>query len=51
MREAVALLDAAILAAGGGEAAHLAMLVLGVDDPVDAGIVADSLRRNNIRNG
>ena len=39
---AVSLLaEAAGLAAGGGEAAALAVLVDGVDDPVDAGVVAD----------
>eukprot|EP00563_Minutocellus_polymorphus_P018424 CAMPEP_0197724742 /NCGR_PEP_ID=MMETSP1434-20131217/6541_1 /TAXON_ID=265543 /ORGANISM="Minutocellus polymorphus, Strain CCMP3303" /LENGTH=79 /DNA_ID=CAMNT_0043310133 /DNA_START=176 /DNA_END=412 /DNA_ORIENTATION=- len=39
---AVSLLaEAAGLASGGGEAAALAVLVDGVDDPVDAGVVAD----------
>jgi hypothetical protein len=40
---AVALVEAAGLLAGGGEAAGLAVLVDGVDDPVDAGIDADGL--------
>ena len=39
----VTLAKAARLLAGGCEAARLAMLVDGVDDPVDAGIAADSL--------
>lgn len=38
---AVALVEAARLLAGGGEAAGLAVLVDGVDDPVDAGVAAD----------
>ena len=33
--------EAAVLAAGAGEAAQLAVLVHGVDDPVHAGVVAD----------
>lgn len=40
---AVALVETAGLLAGGGEAAGLAVLVHGVDDPVDAGIAADGL--------
>ena len=40
---AVALVEAAGLLAGGGEAAGLAVLVHGVDDPVDAGVDADRL--------
>lgn len=40
---AVALVETAGLLAGGGEAAGLAVLVDGVDDPVDAGILADGL--------
>ena len=40
---AVALVEAAGLLAGGGEAAGLAVLVDGVDDPVDAGVLADGL--------
>ena len=40
---AVALVEAAGLLAGGGEAAGLAVLVDGVDDPVDAGVLADDL--------
>jgi hypothetical protein len=40
---AVALVEAARLLAGGGEAAGLAVLVDGVDDPVDAGVDADGL--------
>lgn len=40
---AVALVETAGLLAGGGEATSLAVLVDGVDDPVDAGIDADSL--------
>ena len=39
----VALVEAAGLLAGGGEAASLAVLVDGVDDPVDAGVEADGL--------
>jgi len=40
---AVALVETARLLAGGGETAGLAVLVDGVDDPVDAGILADGL--------
>lgn len=40
---AVALVETARLLAGGGEAAGLAVLVNGVDDPVDAGVDADRL--------
>lgn len=40
---AVALVEAAGLLAGGREAAGLAVLVDGVDDPVDAGVHADGL--------
>ena len=40
---AVTLVDTARLLAGGGEAAALAVLVHRVDDPVDAGVDADSL--------
>lgn len=40
---AVALVETTGLLAGGGEAAGLAVLVDGVDDPVDAGILADGL--------
>ena len=40
---AVALVETARLLAGGGEATGLAVLVDGVDDPVDAGIAADGL--------
>ena len=40
---AVALVEAAGLLAGGGETAGLAVLVDGVDDPVDAGVLADGL--------
>lgn len=40
---AVALVETARLLAGGGEATGLAVLVHGVDDPVDAGIDADGL--------
>jgi hypothetical protein len=40
---AVALVETAGLLAGGGEAAGLAVLVDGVDDPVDAGVDADGL--------
>lgn len=40
---AVALVETAGLLAGGGETASLAMLVDGVDDPVDAGVLADGL--------
>jgi hypothetical protein len=39
----VALVETAGLLAGGGEAAGLAVLVDGVDDPVDAGVDADGL--------
>lgn len=39
----MALVEATRLLAGGGEAARLAVLVDGVDDPVDAGIDADGL--------
>ena len=39
----VALVEAAGLLAGGGEAAGLAVLVHGVDDPVVAGVDADGL--------
>lgn len=41
--EAVALVEATRLLAGGREAAGLAVLVHGVDDPVDAGVDADGL--------
>lgn len=41
--EAVTLAETAGLLAGGREAARLAVLVDGVDDPVDAGIAADGL--------
>ena len=37
----VALVETAGLLASGGEAAGLAVLVDGVDDPVDAGVAAD----------
>jgi hypothetical protein len=40
---AVALVETAGLLAGGGEATGLAVLVDGVDDPVDAGVDADGL--------
>lgn len=40
---AVALVETTGLLAGGGETAGLAMLVDGVDNPVDAGVDADSL--------
>ena len=40
---AVALVEAAGLLAGGSETAGLAVLVDGVDDPVDAGVLADGL--------
>jgi hypothetical protein len=40
---AVALVEAAGLLAGGGKATGLAVLVDGVDDPVDAGVDADGL--------
>lgn len=40
---AVALVETARLLAGGGEATSLAVLVDGVDDPVDAGVDADGL--------
>lgn len=40
---AVALVETARLLAGGGKAASLAVLVDGVDDPVDAGVAADRL--------
>lgn len=40
---AVTLVETTGLLAGGGEATSLAVLVDGVDDPVDAGIDADSL--------
>lgn len=39
----MALVETTRLLAGGGEAAGLAVLVHGVDDPVDAGIDADGL--------
>lgn len=39
--ELVALVEAAGLLAGGGKTAGLAVLVDGVDDPVDAGVAAD----------
>ena len=39
----VALVDTTGLLAGGGETTSLAVLVDGVDDPVDAGIAADGL--------
>lgn len=37
----MALVETARLLAGRGEAAHLAVLMDGLDDPVDAGIAAD----------
>jgi len=40
---AMALVEAAGLLAGGGEAAGLAVLVDGGDDPVDAGVATDGL--------
>ena len=40
---AVALVETAGALAGGGEAAGLAVLVDGVDDPVDAGVAADGV--------
>lgn len=40
---AVALVETPRLLAGGGETASLAVLVDGVDDPVDAGVDADGL--------
>lgn len=40
---AVTLVETTGLLAGGGEAARLAVLVHGVDDPVDAGVDADGL--------
>lgn len=40
---AVALVEATRLLAGGGETAALAVLVDGVDDPVDTGILSDGL--------
>jgi hypothetical protein len=40
---AVALVETARLLAGGGKAAGLAVFVDGVDDPVDAGILANGL--------
>jgi hypothetical protein len=43
--EAVALVEATRLLARGSEAAALAALVDGVDDPVDAGVQADGLVR------
>jgi hypothetical protein len=39
----VSLAQTTALLAGGGEAAALAVLVDGVDDPVDAGVATDSL--------
>lgn len=39
----VALVETTGLLAGGGEATSLAVLVDGVDDPVDAGVDADGL--------
>jgi len=39
----VALVETTRLLASGGEAAHLAVLVHGLDDPVDAGVLADGL--------
>lgn len=39
----MALVETTALLAGGGEAAGLAVLVDGVDDPVDAGVDADGL--------
>jgi hypothetical protein len=41
--EQVALAQTTRLLAGGGQAAGLAVLVHGVDDPVDAGVAADGL--------
>lgn len=40
---AVALVETSALLASGGETALLAVLVDGVDDPVDAGVAADGL--------
>lgn len=40
---AVALVETTRLLAGGGETTRLAVLVDGVDDPVDAGVLADGL--------
>lgn len=40
---AVALVDTTVVLAGGGKATEFAVLVDGVDDPVDAGVLADSL--------
>lgn len=40
---AMALVETSALLAGSGEATELAVLVHGVDDPVDAGVAADSL--------
>lgn len=39
----VALVDTTVVLAGGGEATEFAVLVDGVDDPVDASILADGL--------
>ena len=43
--ELVSTAETTALLAGGGETAALAVLVDGLDDPVDAGIAADSLVR------
>ena len=40
---AVTLVETTRALAGGGKATSLAVLVDGVDDPVDAGVAADSL--------
>lgn len=40
---AMALVETSALLAGGGESTELAVLVHGVDDPVDAGVTADGL--------
>lgn len=40
---AVALVETTRLLAGSGETTGLAVLVHGVDDPVDAGVLADGL--------
>lgn len=43
--EAVSLANTAVLCAGGSESTHLAVLVHGADDPVDAGVATDGLVR------